>query len=102
MAITEKESSRIEAFSDGVFAIAITLLVLDIIEARHPVYGESLFKSFYSQSEIFISFLVGFFTLMVLWINHHTIFTYVLKADTKMMWLNGLILLVVTFIPFST
>lgn len=102
MTITEKESTRIEAFSDGVFAIAITLLVLDIIEARHSIHGESLFKSFYIQFEIFISFLVGFFTLMVFWINHHSIFNYILKADTKMMWLNGLILLVVTLVPFST
>jgi uncharacterized membrane protein len=97
-----KETFRLEIFSDGVFAIAITLLVLELIQILHPQKGESLLKSYLHHWEPFLAFLIGFFTILVCWINHHHVFDYIKKTDSKLLWLNGFVLLMVTFTPFPT
>ena len=61
-----KETYRLEAFSDGVFSIAITLLVLELIQYLHPQNGEGLVKSYLHHWEPFLAFLVGFLTILVL------------------------------------
>ena len=67
---SEKETGRIEAFSDGVFAIAITLLILDI---HVPEFKENttLMSAISNEWASLIALLVGFFTILVCWINHH-------------------------------
>ena len=97
-----KETSRLEAFSDGVFAIAITLLVLELIQMLHPQNGEGLLKSFTHHWEPFLAFLIGFLTILVCWINHHHVFTHIKKTDSKLLWVNGFVLLMITFTPFAT
>lgn len=97
-----KETSRIEAFSDGVFAIAITLLVLELIQAFHPDPGESLLLSLSHHWEYFLAFSIGFITILVCWINHHIALEYVIKVDTQFMWINGFLLFLVTLTPFPT
>jgi uncharacterized membrane protein len=97
-----KETSRLETFSDGVFAIAITLLVLELIQMLHPQNGESLLKSYLHHWEPFLAFLIGFFTILICWINHHHVFTFIKKTDSKLPWVNGLVLLMITFTPFPT
>ncbi len=99
---SKKEASRIEAFSDGVFAIAITLLVLELIQTLHTQSSEGLLKTCLNHWQSFFAFLIGFVTILVCWINHHVAFEYIEKVDTKLIWINGFLLFVVTLTPFST
>jgi uncharacterized membrane protein len=98
----EKECARIETFSDGVFAIAITLLILDLLEIPRPQEGQSLVQSYLNHWQSLMAFVVGFVTILVCWINHHHMFSHIEKFDSNLMWVNGLLLIVVTFTPFPT
>ena len=97
-----KETARVESFSDAVFAIAITLLVLELIQILHPQNGESPFRFYFHHWEAFLAFLIGFLTIMVCWINHHHVFTYIRRTDSKLLWVNGFVLFIITFTPFPT
>ena len=97
-----RETARLEAFSDGVFAIAITLLVLELIQILHPQSGEGLLKFYLHHWEPFLAFLIGFLTVLVCWINHKHVFDYIKKTDSFLPWVNGLVLLIITFTPFPT
>jgi uncharacterized membrane protein len=97
-----KETTRIEAFSDAVFAIAITLLVLELIQILHTQSDDGLLKTCLHHWQSFLAFLIGFVTILVCWINHHVAFEYIKKVDTKFMWVNGFLLFVVTLTPFPT
>jgi len=102
--IAEKETSRVEAFSDGVFAIAITLLVL---EFKVPHLGENA-----SSAELWaalgrlwpslVAFLGSFGAILIMWINHHGLFRLIHKTDGPFLFANGFMLLLVTFVPFPT
>ncbi|TKK72044.1 DUF1211 domain-containing protein [Ilyomonas limi] len=96
-----KETSRIEAFSDGVFAIAITLLILEI-HVPAATDKETLLSSLLHEWTSFLALLIGFFTLLVCWINHHYMFTMIHKSNSVLLLLNGFKLLVVTITPFAT
>jgi uncharacterized membrane protein len=91
-----------EIFSDGVFAIAITLLVLELIQILHSQPDNGLLKQFLHNWQSFLAFTIGFVTILVCWINHHIAFEYIQKVNTKLMWVNGFLLFVVTLTPFST
>jgi uncharacterized membrane protein len=96
----EKETARVEAFSDGVFAIAVTLLVLEIrvphVEAsRLPDALLALWPSYFAL-------VTSFFTISVMWLNHHRMFSYLGRTDARLLLLNGLLLLGITFVPFPT
>ncbi len=96
----EKETGRVEAFSDGVFAIAITLL---IIEVKVPRDGPgTLERRLLEQWPAYAAFLNSFLTIGIMWINHHRIFTHVKRVDHTLMVHNGLLLLFVTVVPFPT
>lgn len=97
----EKETSRVEAFSDGVFAIAITLLILEI---HIPDFEESttLLQAVFHEWHSFLALLVGFFTILICWINHHYMFTFIQQTNSKLLLFNGFKLLVVTITPFAT
>ena len=96
-----RESGRMEAFSDGVFAFAMTLLVLGL---RDPTIGStgSLLQGLSGEWPAFLAFGISFTTILVMWINHHNMFTYVRRIDGPFMLLNGLLLLATTLIPFTT
>ena len=98
----EKETARLEAFSDGVFAIAITLLILDVKVPRELPAGVSLWQALLRQWPALLAFLTSFFTILIMWINHHRIFSQIKRVDDLFLLLNGCLLLVVTFIPFPT
>jgi TMEM175 potassium channel family protein len=100
----EKETGRIEAFSDGVFAIAITLLVLEVKVPRLPDGGAggSLSRALLAQWPSYVALVTSFFTILVMWANHHRIFSFVRKADAPFLYANGLLLFVVTVVPFPT
>jgi uncharacterized membrane protein len=96
-----KETSRIESFSDGVFAIAITLLILDI-HVPEVKANESLLKSLAHEWASFLALLIGFFTLLICWINHQYMFQMIHRSNSMLLLLNGFKLLVVTLTPFAT
>jgi uncharacterized membrane protein len=99
-----KETGRVEAFSDGVFAVAITLLVLNIHgpDKIPPPPDDELLRYLGSQWPTFLAFLASFFTIGIMWINHHRLFTHIKRIDTTLMIFNLLLLLVIVFIPFPT
>ena len=99
-----KETGRLEAFSDGVFAIAITLLILEI-KVPHPDQAASageLLGSLGAQWPAFLAYVTSFATILIMWINHHRIFRCVRRIDHSLLILNGLLLLCITFVPFPT
>jgi uncharacterized membrane protein len=96
----ERETARLEAFSDGVFAFAITLLVLNL---RDPVSGgTSLFQGLLGEWPTFFAFVTSFSTILIMWMNHHNMFNYVSRIDREFMLLNGSLLFFVTLTPFTT
>ena len=95
---TESRTGRIEAFSDGMFAIAMTLLVLDLKVPKETPLGRGLL----AQWPVYASYLVSFATVLVMWVNHHRIFRVIHRADHALLLLNGLLLMFVTLVPFST
>lgn len=99
-----KETGRIEAFSDGVFAIAITLLVLTIRvpKAADLGAGNSLVSALLALWPHYLALVTSFATILAKWVNHHRIFTFVQKSDHTFLYWNGLVLLLVTLLPFPT
>jgi uncharacterized membrane protein len=97
-----KELMRLEAFSDGVFAIAITLLVLELVQMLHNHEAGSLTEMLASNWRSFAAFLIGFLTILICWINHHLVVSYIERTDSLLFWVNGFVLLVVTFTPLPT
>ena len=97
-----KETGRIEAFSDGVFAVAITLLALDLKVPHDMADGRSLGRALLAQWPSYLAFVTSFATIGIMWINHHRLFTHIRRTDNTLLVLNGLLLLGVTFVPFPT
>ncbi|HWZ20947.1 MAG TPA: TMEM175 family protein [Ktedonobacteraceae bacterium] len=101
----DKETGRLEAFSDGVFAVAITLLVLNLklipddVLAHGDFWGKS---GLGGQLPTLVAFVTSFATIGIMWINHHRLFNYIKRTDTGLMLLNLLLLLVIVFIPYPT
>jgi uncharacterized membrane protein len=101
--MVEKESTRLEAFSDGVFAIAITLLILEIhVPQLAIVSNHDLLASLGRLWPSFFVFVLSFFVVLLLWINHHELFRMVQGVDRALLFANGSLLLMVTFVPFPT
>jgi uncharacterized membrane protein len=99
-----KETGRIEAFSDGVFAIAITLLVLEL-KVPHLPEGSpagALAAALARQWPSYVALVTSFSTILIMWANHHAIFGMVRRIDAPFLYANGLLLLVVTVVPFPT
>ncbi len=94
------ETARIEAFSDGVYAIAITLLILEI---KVPTSGAvPLSIQLLRQWPSYVSYVISFAFIGIMWINHHRVFTHIRRSDNGVMVLNLLLLLGVTTVPFPT
>jgi uncharacterized membrane protein len=91
--------SRVEAFSDGVFAIAITLLVLTIAQpANYHDLGRELAHRWPSLAAYVVSFAV----IGIMWLNHHSLFSSFARIDRGLFYLNLLLLLTITFLPYPT
>jgi uncharacterized membrane protein len=100
----EKETGRLEAFSDGVFAVAITLLVLSFQPptASERFIDSALLGFLYNQWPMLFAFVTSFATIGVMWINHHRLFKHIKRTDTGLLLLNLLLLLFIVFIPYPT
>ncbi len=96
-------TSRLEAFSDGVFAIAITLLVLDLaVPARSPSGSGGLASALGREWPSYFAYLVSFLIIGIIWVNHHTVFDTVRLVDRPVLFANLGLLLVVSALPFPT
>ncbi len=90
--------NRLEAFSDGVFAVAITLLVLEISVPQ----GEHLWHKLGHEWPSFASFFVSFWVIGIIWVNHHGVIDHLKRTDRGVLYLNLLVLMSVVLIPFAT
>jgi uncharacterized membrane protein len=93
---------RLEAFSDGVFAIAITLLVLDLVVPPRADTGNRLTHRLAEQWPSYLAYVVSFLVIGIIWVNHHTVFNRVRVVDRPVLFANLALLLVVSVIPFPT
>src|SRR5436309_14245655 len=93
------ETNRVEAFSDGVFAIAITLLILTI---SVPSHGEHLGHELIDLWPSYVAYAVSFLTIGIMWVNHHTLFRNFARVDRPLLLLNILLLMLIAFVPFPT
>ena len=91
---------RLEAFSDGVFAIAITLLVLEL-DVPHPAHG-SLAHALAEQWPAYAAYVVSFLTIGIIWINHHAVMANLVAVDRTVLLLNLALLGWVSLIPWPT
>lgn len=96
-----ESTGRVEAFSDGVFAIAITLLILEI-RAPHAGLEGGLWAGLVALWPSYVAFLLSFFVILIMWVNHHELMRLVRAVNYPFLFANGLVLLTVTFVPFPT
>src|SRR5437870_8261275 len=92
------ETNRLEAFSDGVFAIAITLLILEIKVPPAANLGNGLLQLWPS----YLAYAISFVVIGAIWINHHVMFDWIDRVDHKVLLLNTLHLMFIAFLPFPT
>ncbi|NEA57264.1 DUF1211 domain-containing protein [Streptomyces sp. SID13666] len=92
------ESGRVEAFSDGVFAIAITLLVLEIKVPPHA--GDHLWSALGEMWPSYAAYAVTFLVIGIMWVNHHTVFGFIARVDRVLLFLNLLMLMCVAALPW--
>lgn len=97
-----KETARVEAFSDAVFAVAITLLVLNIQIPPDLLAENNLLSVLISKWPSYLAFVTSFATIGIMWINHHRLFTHIRRTDTTLLLLNLLLLLLIVFYPVPT
>lgn len=98
------EKTRIEAFSDGVIAIIITLLVLEI-KVPHlegEVTASAILSALAKLTPKILSWALSFFMILIMWVNHHRIFNEIKESDNGLLWANGLLLFFMSFVPFPT
>ncbi len=95
------DTGRIEAFSDGVFAIAITLLIIEI-GIPHVVGTESLTDKLLELWPSYLGYAISFLVIGIVWANHHNRFRLILRSDHILLFLNIVFLMCVAFIPFPT
>lgn len=98
-AATTSDTDRVEAFSDGVFAIAITLLV---IELHDPGAKHGLWSGLVHDWPQFAAYLTSFFIIGIMWVNHHSMFRQFVRSDRMLLFLNLLLLLWTALLPFPT
>jgi uncharacterized membrane protein len=91
--------TRVEAFSDGVFAIAITLLVLTVAQPRSYRH---LAHDFSTQWPSLAAYVVSFIVIGIMWINHHSVFMSLEQVDRGLLYLNLLLLMTIAFLPYPT
>ncbi len=102
--IAGHDTGRIIAISDGVFGVALTLLVLEIrVPPFENIHSEGeLIHLFWSLKEKFLVYLMAFMTTGIFWLGHSSQYKHIVKSDRNLNWINLVFLLFVTMLPFST
>ena len=93
-------TDRLEAFSDGVIAIAITLLILEIHVP--PARQGHLLDALAHQWPSYVAFVLSFVTIGIMWVSHHSMFERIAAVDRKLLFINLLLLMGIGFLPFPT
>jgi uncharacterized membrane protein len=94
----EPGTTRLETFSDGVFAIAATLLVLELSVSSSDELGHALLH-IWPQ---YLAYITSFVTIGIIWMNHHHTVSLIARTDRTMLFINNLLLLTIAFLPFPT
>ena len=97
-----RSTGRTEAFSDGVMAIAITLLILNVRVDTGYVTGHGLLRALGHEWPAYLAYLTAFITIAIMWLNHHALFDKVAHIDKPLAWTNLVLLLTVSVLPFPT
>ena len=95
----DRGTGRTEAFSDGVIAVAITLLILDI---HVPDVQTGLLQALLSQWPNYLGYVTSFLVIIIFWANHHNMFRHIQQVDYALLLINSLFLMCIAFIPFVT
>lgn len=99
----QKETLRIETFSDGVFCIAVTLLSIEIgVELHGEVSNAGLTDALLHKWPICLAYVISFINVLLAWIGHHGLFKMFRQTDNSIMITNGLLLMLVALVPFPT
>jgi uncharacterized membrane protein len=94
----ETQTARLETFSDGVFAIAATLLILEVRLPGHGSVTHDLVHAWPS----YVAYAISFLTIGIIWVNHHTVMAQIGRVDRTFLFINVVFLMVVAFSPFPT
>ncbi|MBU6283202.1 DUF1211 domain-containing protein, partial [bacterium] len=97
---TWEQTRRVEAFSDGVIAIAITILVLQINIPQRLL--SNLGRELFGLWPSYLAFVISFLTIGRIWLVHHTIFSAIRAVDIPFLRANTFLLMLVSFLPFPT
>ena len=98
------EKNRLEALADGIFAVSLTLLVLDIKlpETATATTHDELVRNLLGLERHLVIYVISFVVIGIFWINHHVQFHFVKRTNRGLIWINLLYLLLVSFVPFAT
>jgi uncharacterized membrane protein len=97
-----RSTGRTEAFSDGVMAIAITLLILNVRIDPGYAAGHGLLRAMGHEWPAYLAYLTAFITIAIMWLNHHALFDKIAQIDKPLAWTNLVLLLTVSVLPFPT
>nr|HEV7954689.1 TMEM175 family protein [Candidatus Acidoferrales bacterium] len=99
-----KGTARLEAFSDGVFSIAITLLAFNLqvphVESNSAKWA--LAGALLQKWPSYLGFVTSFFTVLIMWMNHHAVIKHIHKISARILFANGILLMFTTAVPFVT
>src|SRR6516162_9751381 len=95
----DRDTGRLEAFSDGVIAVAITLLILDV---HVPNVQTGLLQALLNQWPTYLGYVTSFLVITIFWANHHNMFRYIQQVDYALLLINAFFLMCIAFIPFAT
>jgi uncharacterized membrane protein len=99
----QKETGRIEAFSDGVFCVAMTLLAIEIgIDAKGIANDTDFVHAIIGHWPIYLSYAISFVNVLLAWMGHHGLFKHLRNTDNAVMMANGLLLMLIALVPFPT
>lgn len=98
------EPSRIQDWTDGIFAFAMTLLIVsvDIPNLESPVTEEKLSGALVGMMPTFLTFIMSFVLIAIFWMVHHKQFQSIKKSNDALLWINVALMLLVVFMPFTT
>ena len=101
-----REAGRLEALSDGVFAVAVTLLIFGVsVPLRDDLKpGETLLGLMVGHFHwlSIVTYVISFLTILVMWVNHHSVFQYIARIDRAFVYLNGALLMLIVFVNYPT
>ena len=99
---TLRPTARTEAFSDGVMAIAITLLILNVHIDTGYASAHGLLRALNHEWPAYLAYITAFLTIAIMWLNHHALFDKIKQVDKSLAWSNLALLLTISVLPFPT